>query len=270
MTAPHQAAVAQARARAPQARPRVAVVLGSGWSSLTDHVRDATRIPYAELQGFPVSAVSGHTGELVLGKIGNREVAVLSGRKHAYEEGDVKAMRAPLLALQALGCEIVVQTNAAGSLDPRMAPGSLMLVRDHINLPQLSPLVGETGAERFVDMVDAYDPKLCDAALAVARRTNVELHQGVYLWCLGPQFETAAEIRMFRQMGADAVGMSTVPETILARHAGMKVMAFSLITNLAAGLSAQKLSHAQTLDQASRVKEKAGKLLADVIEEIAP
>ncbi|HUQ28007.1 MAG TPA: purine-nucleoside phosphorylase [Usitatibacter sp.] len=266
----HQSAVAQARARAPKAQPRVAVVLGSGWSGLTEHVRDATHIPYAALQGFPSAAVSGHAGELVLGRIGGREVAVLSGRKHAYEEGDVKAMRVPLLALQALGCEIVVQTNAAGSLDPRMAPGSLMLVRDHINLPQLSPLVGEVGAERFVDMVDAYDPQLCESALAVARRGGVELHQGVYLWCLGPQFETPAEIRMFRQMGADAVGMSTVPETILARRAGMKVMAFSLITNLAAGLSAQKLSHAQTLEQAGRVKEKAGKLLADVIEEIAP
>ena len=265
----HHSAVAEVRARSPQARPRVAVVLGSGWSGLTDHVREATRIPYTELQGFPSAAVSGHAGELVLGRIAGREVAVLSGRKHAYEDGDVKAMRVPLLALQALGCEILVQTNAAGSLDARMGPGSLMLVRDHINLPQLSPLVGEAGAERFVDMVDAYDPKLCDAALAVARRGNMELHQGVYLWCLGPQFETPAEIRMFRQMGADAVGMSTVPETILARRAGMKVVAFSLITNMAAGLSQQKISHAQTLEQAGRVKDKAGRLLADVIEEIA-
>ncbi len=269
MMSSHQGAVAEVRSRAPHARPRVAVVLGSGWGGLTDHVRDATRIPYAQLQGFPSASVSGHTGELVLGHIGERQVAVLSGRKHAYEEGDVKAMRIPLLALQALGCGILVQTNAAGSLDARMGPGSLMLVRDHINLPQLSPLVGEAGAARFVDMVDAYDPKLCDAALAVARRSNMELHQGVYLWCLGPQFETPAEIRMFRQMGADAVGMSTVPETILARRAGMRVVAFSLITNMAAGLSDQKISHAHTLEQAARVKERAGKLLAHVIEEIA-
>jgi purine-nucleoside phosphorylase len=269
MTPSHESAVAAVRARAPRANPRVAVVLGSGWGGLADHVRDAIRIPYAALQGFPGAGVSGHAGELVLGRIGKNEVAVLSGRKHAYEDGDVKAMRIPLLALQALGCAIVVQTNAAGSLDARMPPGSLMLVRDHINLPQLSPLVGDAGSERFVDMVDAYDPALCDAALAVARRSDIELHQGVYLWCLGPQFETPAEIRLFRQMGADAVGMSTVPETILARRAGMKVMAFSLITNMAAGLSAEKISHAHSLQQAARANDGAGRLLADVIQEIA-
>ena len=266
----HDSAVAAIRSRAPKAQPRVAVVLGSGWGGLTEHVRDATRIPYADLQGFPSASVSGHSGELVLGRIGAKQVAVLSGRKHVYEEGDVKAMKVPLAALQALGCEILVQTNAAGSLDARMGPGSLMLVRDHINLVQLSPLVGEKGAERFVDMVDAYDPALCERALAVARRSKMELHQGVYLWCLGPQFETPAEIRLFRQMGADAVGMSTVPETILARRAAMKVAAFSLMTNMAAGLSAEKISHAHTLEQAGRVKEKAGRFLADVIEEIAP
>jgi purine-nucleoside phosphorylase len=269
MMSSHHGAVAEIRDRAPTARPRVAVVLGSGWGGLTDHVRDATRIPYSVLQGFPKASVSGHAGELVLGRIGQRQVAVLSGRKHAYEEGDVKAMKIPLLALQELGCGVLVQTNAAGSLDARMGPGSLMLVRDHINLPQLSPLVGEAGAERFVDMVDAYDPALCEIALAVARASALELHQGVYLWCLGPQFETPAEIRLFRQMGADAVGMSTVPETILARRAGMKVVAFSLMTNMAAGLSAEKMSHAHTLEQAGRVKEKAGRFLADVIEEIS-
>ena len=270
MMSTHQSAVAELRARVPKAHPRLAVVLGSGWGGLADHVREATRIPYADLQGFPSASVSGHTGELVLGRIGEKQVAVLSGRKHAYEEGDVKAMKAPLMALQALGCEVLVQTNAAGSLDARMPPGSLMLVRDHINLPQLSPLIGEAGSERFVDMVDAYDPVLCGRALAVAKRSGMELHEGVYLWCLGPQFETPAEIRLFRQMGADAVGMSTVPETILARRAGMKVVAFSLMTNMAAGLSAEKISHAHTLEQAGRVKEKAGRFLADVIEEIAP
>ena len=178
-------------------------------------------------------------------------------------------MKVPLLTLQALGCEVLVQTNAAGSLDARMSPGSLMVLRDHINLPQRSPLVGESGSGRFVNMVDAYDPELRLAALTVARRNDMDLHEGVYLWCLGPQFETAAEIRMFRQLGADAVGMSTVPETILARRAGMKVLAFSLITNMAAGLSAESLSHAHTLEQAGRVNATAGRLLAEVIKEIA-
>jgi purine-nucleoside phosphorylase len=269
MNALHHPALRQLLARAPAAHPRIAIVLGSGWDGLTEHVLDRVRVPYAELEGFPCAAVPGHKGELLLGRVGERQVAILSGRKHAYEDGDVNAMKVPLLALQALGCEILVQTNAAGSLDAQMGVGSMMVLRDHINLPQRSPLVGESGSERFVNMIDAYDPQLRLTALAVARRNGVGLHEGVYMWCLGPQFETAAEIRMFRQLGADAVGMSTVPETILARRAGMKVLALSLITNMAAGLSAESLSHAHTLEQAGRVNATASRLLADVIKEIA-
>jgi purine-nucleoside phosphorylase len=263
-------AVATLRARAPNARPEIGVVLGSGWNGLASQVEDPLRIPYGELEGFPRAGVAGHGGEMLLGHIGGRHVAVLCGRKHAYEEGDVKAMKVPLLALRELGCRALVLTNAAGSLDARMPPGSLMVLNDHINFPQRSPLIGETGPDRFVDMVDAYDPGLRDAALAIARREGVELHQGVYLWCFGPQFETAAEIRMFRQLGADAVGMSTVPETILARRAGMKVLAISLMTNMGAGMSKENLSHAHTLEQAGRVTAKASGLLADIIKEIAP
>ena len=268
MNALHHPALRELLSRKSGARPRIAVVLGSGWGGLADHVLDPVRVPYGELEGFPRATVPGHTGELLLGRIGAQQVAILSGRKHAYEDGDVKAMKEPLLALQAMGCEVLVQTNAAGSLDAAMGPGSLMVLRDHINLPQRSPLVGENGGERFVNMVDAYDPQLRRAALAVAKRSGVELHEGVYLWCLGPQFETAAEIRMFRQLGADAVGMSTVPETILARRAGMKVLALSLITNMAAGLSGESLSHAHTLEQAGRANATASRLLADVIKEI--
>jgi purine-nucleoside phosphorylase len=263
-------AVATLRARAPKARPEVGVVLGSGWGGLAAHVEDALRISYAELEGFPRAGVAGHMGEVVLGHIGARQVAVLCGRKHAYEDGDAKAMQVPLLALRELGCRTLVLTNAAGSLDARMPPGSLMALSDHINLPQRSPLVGEGGAERFVDMTNCYDRALREAALAVARRGGVTMHEGVYLWCLGPQFETAAEIRMFRLLGADAVGMSTVPETILARRAGMKVLAVSLVTNMAAGLSQENLSHAHTLRQAQRANAMASRLLADIIQEIAP
>jgi purine-nucleoside phosphorylase len=270
MNAAHSPGLEAIRARAPQVRPRIAVVLGSGWSGLTAQLTDATRIPYAELPGFPQTAVPGHSGELWLGRIGSQEVAVMSGRKHAYEEGDAKAMQVPLLTLAALGCEVLVQTNAAGSLQPSMPPGSLMVLTDHINLSQCSPLIGDRGPERFVDLVNAYDAQLRARALEVARRAECELHQGVYLWVLGPQFETPAEIRMFRQLGADAVGMSTVPETILARRAGMKVLALSLITNMAAGLSGECLSHAHTLEQAGRVNATASRLLADVIKEIVP
>ena len=268
MDEPHAAAVLELRKRAPQARPRIAVVLGSGWSSLTEHVEDAMRVPYSALEGFPTAGVAGHTGELWLGRIGGNQVAVMSGRKHAYEDGDVKAMKTPLMALHAWGCAVLVQTNAAGSLQAAMGPGSLMVLNDHLNLPQRSPLVGESGSGRFVDMVNAYDPVLRQTALGVAKREGIAMHEGVYAWNLGPQFETVAEIRMFQRLGADAVGMSTVPETILARRAGMKVLALSLITNMAAGLSDESLSHAHTLEQARMVNAKASRLLAEVIKEI--
>ena len=264
------ALVRQLRARAPQAKPRVAVVLGSGWSALTEQVQDPLRIPYAELAGFPAAGVPGHAGELWRGRIGANEVAVMSGRKHAYETGDVNGMQLPLQALRAFGCTTLVQTNAAGSLQLAMRPGSLMVLNDHINLSQRSPLIGERGSERFVDMMDAYCPALRAAAHAVAKRSGVVLHEGVYLWNLGPQFETPAEIRMFQRLGADAVGMSTVPETIIARRAGMRVLAFSMLTNMAAGLSSESLSHAHTLSQAQAASGVASRLLAEVIAELHP
>jgi purine-nucleoside phosphorylase len=211
VTTSHESAIDAVRKRVPNARARVGVILGSGWSSLTDHVKNAQKIPYGELPGFPRASIAGHSGALVLGKIGEQDVAVLGGRKHVYEEGDVKAMQVPILTLRALGCETLVQTNAAGSLDTRMPPGSLMAITDHINLPQRSPLVGENGSDRFVSMVDAYDPALRRAAQKVAQRAAVDLHEGVYVWCLGPQFETPAEIRLCVQVGGRAVGMSTVP-----------------------------------------------------------
>ena len=261
-------AVAAVRARAPGARPRVAVVLGSGWGGLTGHVAGAIRIPYADLPGFPQATVAGHAGELWLGRIGAVEVAVMSGRKHGYETGAVDGMKVALRCLHALGCAVLVQTNAAGSLNTDMGSGSLMLIADHINLPQRSPLVGESGSERFVGMADAYDRALRLGAREVATRMGVHLHEGVYLWCFGPQFETPAEIRAFKLLGADAGGMSTVPETLIARHAGMRVLALSLITNFAAGLSNEPLSHALTLSAARAASERAGGLLAGVIRSI--
>ena len=260
-----QTTVEQIRARAPNARPRIAVVLGSGWGGATAHIAGALRIPYAELGGFPHATVAGHSGELWLGRIGPHEVAVMSGRKHAYETGEVDGMKLPLRTLRALGCEVLVQTNAAGSAKAGMGPGSLMLITDHLNLPQRSPLVGESGSERFVGMANAYDPALRAGAHAVARARGVALHEGVFAWFMGPQFETPAEIRMAQALGAQAVGMSTVPETILARHAGMRVLALSLITNMAAGLSDESLSHAHTLAQAEAAGALASGLLAGII-----
>jgi len=263
------AALSCLRTHAPKARPQVALLLGSGWGGVTSHLVDSERFPYANLPGFPQASVAGHAGELWLGRIGAVEVAVLSGRQHGYETGAVDGMAVPLRTLHALGCKFLVQTNAAGSLNADMGPGSLMLVADHINMVQRSPLVGATGSERFVGMADAYDRSLRLAARQVANRLGVKLFEGVYLWCLGPQFETPAEIRAFRALGADAVGMSTVPETILARHAGMRVLALSLITNLAAGMSGEQLSHALTLAQAQLASDKASRLLAAIVSSLS-
>jgi len=262
------AALMQLRARAPELRPRTAIVLGSGWGGVTEQLQGALCIPYLDLPGFPPAGVAGHAGELWLGRLGAHDVAVLSGRQHGYETGAVDGMACALRTLRAWGCGVLVQTNAAGSLRPGMGPGSLMVVTDHINLPQRSPLVGETGSGRFVGMADAYDPALRRLALQVAATQGVCLHEGVYLWCLGPQFETPAEIRAFRGLGADAVGMSTVPETILARHAGMRVLALSLITNLAAGLAQEQLSHAITLARARAATSVASGLLVALVQAI--
>lgn len=259
-------AVERIRALAPTARPRIAVLLGSGWGGLTQQLADAQRLPYAELPGFPGAGVAGHAGELWLGRLGEREVVVLSGRRHAYEDGRCDGMKGALRTLRALGVELLVQTNASGSLDPALPAGSLMLLSDHLNLPQRSPLVGEGGSERFVDMVDAYDPRLRRAALAAAAQRGIPLHEGVYAWMLGPQFETPAEIRMLRALGARTVGMSTVPETILARWLGLRVLALSLVTNLAAGLSDETLSHAHTLAQAQAAGATAAALLQAVLQ----
>ena len=251
--------------RATGRRPRIAVLLGSGWAPLAQRVADPLRLPYASLPGFPQTGIAGHAGELLLGRIGAHEVAVLCGRRHAYEGGDVAAMKGAIDALAAAGVQTLVQTNAAGSLDETMRPGELMMVADHLNLVQHSPLVGERGAARFVDLRDAYDPALRTQAREAARRAGITLHEGVYAWVLGPQFETPAEIRMLQRLGAQAVGMSTVPETILARHAGLRVLAFSLFTNMGCGLQAEALSHAHTLAVAGDSAPLAVALLEAVI-----
>ena len=256
--------------RAPHCQPRVAVVLGSGWGGLTEHLTDAVQIPYAELAGFPQPDVAGHSATLWLGQLGAQPVAVMSGRQHAYETGAVDGMHLPLQVLKTLGCHTLVQTNAAGSLRQDMPAQSLMLITDHLNLPQRSPLVGVSGSQRFVNMVGAYDLALNHLAAKTAHAYGTTLFEGVYAWFMGPQFETPAEIRMARLLGADAVGMSTVPETILARYLGLRVLALSYITNLGAGLSDEHLSHAHTLQQAQQGSAAASRLLAAIIANLDP
>ncbi len=262
------ASAALLQARLGTRRPKIAVLLGSGWGPFAEQVQDAVALPYAELPAFPRLAIGGHAGVLKAGRIGNTEVLVLAGRKHGYETGDVAGMKGAIRTLAAVGVQVLVQTNAAGSTQAAMPPGSLMLVNDHLNLVQRSPLVGEAGNSRFVDMGAAYCPRLAAQARAAAAARGAPLHEGVYAWVLGPQFETPAEIRMLRKLGADAVGMSTVPETIVARHAGLRVLALSLITNMAAGLSAEVLSHGHTLATAEAASEHAVATLAAVVQKL--
>ena len=254
-----------ARLRATGCRPRIAVLLGSGWGPFADRVAQAANVPYAELPAFPALGVAGHAGRVVLGRIGPHEVALLAGRQHAYETGEPTGMKGAIRTLAALGVQVLVQTNAAGSLDPALPPGTPMLIADHLNLPQRSPLVGDTGDARFVAMADAYDAALRAQARAAAVDLGTPLAEGVYAWALGPQFETPAEIRMLRLLGARVVGMSTVPETILARHAGLRVLALSLVTNMAAGLSDEALSHAHTLATAQAASAHAAALLTAIV-----
>jgi purine-nucleoside phosphorylase len=271
--APHSAAVSDTvrilQQRCGAQAPAMAVLLGSGWGPLAARVQDAVTVPYADLPAFPVLAVGGHSGALKVGTVTHAgrsaRVAVLAGRKHAYETGQADGMKGVVQSLAAWGVKVLVQTNAAGSLDPAMPPGTLMLITDHLNIVQRSPLVGLQGDDRFVDMSAAYDPALRAQALALAQTAGQTLQHGIYAWVLGPQFETPAEIRMLKLLGAQAVGMSTVPETILARHAGLRVLALSMMTNMAAGLSAETLSHAHTMHTARGAAGEAVHVLSAVL-----
>ncbi|MFB9951666.1 purine-nucleoside phosphorylase [Rhizobium puerariae] len=244
--------------------PRRAIVLGSGLGSLVGEVRSQVRIPYGELEGFPVSAVTGHAGELVAGYLGSEPVIMLSGRAHYYEHGDAKAMRFPIEVMKGLGVQSLILTNSAGSLREDMPPGSVMQITDHINYSGTNPLIGERGDSRFVGMTSAYDADLALAMRNAAGRSGIPLFSGVYMWFSGPSFETPAEIRMARILGADAVGMSTVPEVILARYFGLRVAAASVITNFGAGMTGAELSHEETKDMAPV----GGQRLAAILKEM--
>ena len=248
-------------------QPRVAVVLGSGLGALADQVDSAVRIPYSTIPGFPQPGAPGHKGELVAGTLEGVPVVVQSGRFHLYE-GHAPAVAAlPVRVFAHLGVRTLIVTNAAGGLRFTFRPPVLMLIADHINLMFRNPLVGavEEGEERFPDMSDPYDPVLRAHAREVARSEKIALEEGVYAALLGPSFETPAEIRMLARLGADAVGMSTVPEVIAARGRGIRCLGFSSITNVAAGLSAAKLSHVEVLDAGRRLAGELGTLVRGVL-----
>lgn len=234
-----------------EAAPQIGLVLGSGLGDYAKTLEDATAIDYAKLPGFPAAGVGGHAGRLVVGRVGKTGLAVLQGRSHYYEHGEADAMAVPIRTLAALGCRSLLLTNAVGSLKSEWQPGTAVAICDHINFTGVSPLFGFAGDERFVDMVGAYDAELRAKLQAAAGRLKIALPEGVLAWVSGPQFETPAEIRTLGTLGVELVGMSTVPEVILARHAGLRVAALSLVTNLAAGLATEPLSHGQTLAAAA-------------------
>ena len=235
--------------------PKTAIILGSSLGALAEAVANPLVIPYMDLPGFPVPKISGHAGKLFVGRLGGQEVAVLAGRAHPYESGNAAVMRPAIETLKGAGIETLILTNAAGSLKPDMRPGSIMLIADHINYSGMNPLVGQHGDENFVPMTNAYDSALRQRFHAAAKAEGIALHEGVYCWYSGPSFETPAEIRMFQIIGGSAVGMSTAPETILARRFGLKVAGLSVITNLAAGIEGASPSHDETKREGAKAAE---------------
>lgn len=233
------------QARAGTEPVRLGLILGSGLGHLA-HAVQGVAIPYADLPGFPHVGVSGHNPNLHIGTLEGVRVAVFGAREHYYENGNPAAMRGALEVLRALGAEALIATNAAGSMRPDIPPGDLMLLSDHINFSGLNPLIGERTDARFVPMTQAHDPLMRAGLRAAALAEGIALQEGVYAWYSGPSFETPAEIRAIRTLGADAVGMSTVPEVILARFLGLRVAAISTITNMAAGMSDEAISHEHT------------------------
>nr|WP_318383207.1 xanthosine phosphorylase [uncultured Enterobacter sp.] len=268
---PYEAATLLQNAK-PGFTPRIALILGSGLGALADRMEDKTVISYASLPGFPVSTVIGHAGEVVMGTLHGVALICMKGRGHFYEGQGMGIMTHAVRTLKLLGCEFLLCTNAAGSLNPAIPAGSLVALNDHINTMPSTPLVGpndERFGPRFFSLANAYDNELRHQLQMTARALDIQLHEGVFVSYPGPNFETAAEIRMMQHMGGDVVGMSVVPEVIVARHCGMKVLAVSAITNMAEGLSDVQLSHEQTLKCAAMVTDDFIRLLSRFIQQYA-
>jgi purine-nucleoside phosphorylase len=254
-------------ARLGHLKPRTAIVLGSGLGAFAERLGDAVKIPYADIPGFPGTTVVGHAGELVAGTIGGRHVVVQNGRFHMYEGHPAALAVLPVRVFSALGVETLILTNAAGGVRRTFSRGALMMIADHINMTMRNPLIGPVhpGDERFPDMSEPYDASLRSLAREVARERKVALEEGVYLQLLGPSYETPAEVRMAERLGADAVGMSTAIEVIAARARGMRCIAFSTITNPAAGITGERLSHAEVMEVAKRVAGDLEKLIEGLV-----
>jgi len=253
-------------------RPKIALVLGSGLGAFADDLDGAVRIPYEKIPGFPRSTAVGHAGRLVIGKVSNIAIAAMQGRVHFYEGYTPKEVVFPMRVFGRMGIRSVILTNAAGGINLEFKQGALIAIRDHIDLQGANPLIGPNDdrfGPRFPDMTQAYWKSYRETALAEAKRLGIELHEGVYAALSGPSYETPAEIRHLRTIGADLVGMSTVPEVIVARHMGIRVLGISCVTNMAAGILDQPIDHAEVMETGERVKSQFVALLRAIIPRIA-
>ncbi|MGA8366359.1 MAG: purine-nucleoside phosphorylase [Candidatus Acidiferrales bacterium] len=252
-------------------RPKVAVVLGSGLGAFADDLSGAVRIPYEKIPGFPRATTEGHAGRLVIGKMEGAAIAAMQGRAHLYEGYSPAEAAFPMRVLQRLGIRAAILTNAAGAIHPDFRPGEFVVIRDHINLQGANPLIGENDERfgpRFPDMTEAYWEPYRVMALAEARRLGIAVHEGVYAAVLGPSYETPAEIGYLRAIGADLAGMSTVPEAIVLRHMGIRVLGISCVTNMAAGISGGAIHHGEVIETGERAKSRLAALLRAVIPRI--
>lgn len=252
-------------------QPEIGIVLGSGLGDFADAIEDKIEIPYTEIPGFPVSTVKGHDGKLIFGKINSKEVCVMKGRIHYYEGYDIKEVVYPIEVLAGLGIKTLILTNAAGGVNTDFEPADLMIINDHINLMGKNPLIGPNDEDlgpRFPDMTDLYNKDLIEVAEKSAKKLGIDIQEGVYMYFTGPSYETAAEVRMARILGADAVGMSTVPEAIVARHRGLKILGISTITNMSTGILDTPLDHTEVVEVGQEVAGKFKELLKEIIEEI--
>ncbi len=251
--------------------PGIGLILGSGLGVLAEQIQQPIILPYADIPEFPVSTVEGHAGQLVFGELCGKKVVAMQGRFHYYEGYSMDQVTFPVRVMKLLGVETIIVTNAAGSVNENFAPGDLMLITDHINFMGTNPLIGandERFGPRFPDMSEAYNKELRNLAIQIAMTQGLDLKEGIYVGNTGPTYETPAEIRMARVMGGDAVGMSTVPEVIVARHCGMKVLGISCLTNMAAGILDQPLSHDEVIETTEKVKEKFLRFVKEIVKDL--
>lgn len=252
-------------------KPTIAIILGSGLGTLAKKIENSIIIKYKDIPNFPISTVEGHAGQLVVGELEGKKVLAMQGRFHFYEGYDIKEVTFPIRVIKAIGIKLLIVTNAAGGTNKNFEPGDLMVIKDHINFAGVNPLMGKNYDElgpRFLDMTKAYDRELIELAKKTGKDMGLKLKDGVYMWFLGPTYETPAEIKMATILGADAVGMSTVPEVIVANHSGIKVLGISCITNMAAGILDKPLNHDEVIETSKRVKNKFEKLIREIVKNI--